>query len=186
MRLKEFISADPNMGAMGWRQELVAGEVVTLSPRPEPLVMRGLSVFGAITGCARRADGRQRIDAGAGIGIEDEAGDHYRIADVIVSIPAKVGRRADVALIALVVPDVTDLGPEDAARLAVYRRQRTAKEILLFSADRPACLVNRRIGGEWREDLVEGTEATIRLAALGVSLFLLVAYPDLAPPGDDG
>lgn len=181
MRLKEFVSANPHMDSTGWRQELVGGTVVTLPARPEGLQMRSLSVFGALAGCARRADGKQRIDSGSGIGVEAPEGDHFRIADVIIQLPGKMAKRFDPVLVALVVEDAAALAAEDAARLDIYRRHRTVKEVLLFSADRAVCAVHRRFGGAWSDDVVTGADATVRLGSLGVSLLLLTAYPDLAP-----
>lgn len=181
MRLKEFVSANPHMEGAGWRQELVGGEEVVLPARPENLQQRSLSVFGALVGCARRADGKQRIDSGSGIGIETPDGDHFRIADVIIQLPGKMARRFDPVLVALVVSDVDALAAEDAARLDVYRRHKTVKEVLLFSADRAVCGVHRRFSGAWSDERVSGGDATVRLGSLGVSLLLLTAYPDLAP-----
>ncbi|WP_445681217.1 hypothetical protein [Radicibacter daui] len=185
MRLTEFVSANPMMAAGSWRQELVAGEPVQLPLRSEEWVGRCLSVFGALSGAVRRAKSGQRIELGSGVSWTDEAGaDHFRIADVIVATPPKVGRRYDNTLIALVVEDATALDAAEEGRFAIYKRQKGIREVLLFSAGKPLAVHWRQIGGEWSENRLEGQGAVMRLASVKASVSLLSVYTDLEPEID--
>jgi uncharacterized protein involved in tellurium resistance len=185
MRLTEFVSANPMMAAGSWRQELVAGQPVQLPVRPEAWVGRCLSVFGALSGAVRRAKSGQRIELGAGVSWTDEQGaDHFRIADVIVATPPKVGRRYDNTLIALVVADARSLDEAEAGRFAVYVRQKGIREVLLFSEGKALVAHWRQIGGEWSVDEAEGQKAVIRLSSIKASLSLLSVYTDLEPEID--
>lgn len=181
MRLRNFVSADPRTMAPGtWRQELVAGAVVPVPERPEAVVDRGLCVLSTLTQCVRRAKKDFKVVSGSGIGVESPEGDNYRVADVIVSVPARPRGRQETLLIAHVLGSLDDDPEEVARRVAVYRGDRTVKEILLFAADRAVCDIHRRVGGGgWSEDRFEGLDATIRLLSVKTPLMLLSVYSDL-------
>jgi len=186
IRLAEFVSANPYMPEGGWRQELEAGVVRTLPPPSPDMAWRAMTVSSALAACLRRSKLPGRISTGTGIGVEAPEGDHFRLADVVLSLPDKSGRRQEPAVVCLVVPDADAPDADAAARLAVFRRCRTVRDMLAFSAASPVCRVERRVGGSWSEpERVEGFDAAVRLMSLSGSVLLASAYSDLAGPEPD-
>lgn len=186
LTLQEFVSANPYMAEGGWRQELVRGEVRTLPPPAEAAYLRGFALAAALAACVRRAKVSARVETGGGIGVPGEEGDDFRVADVVIGLPDRSGRRHEAALAAFVVADADRLDEAAADRVEVFRRARTLKDILVFSASDPACRAYRRLGTDWSEELHLGAEALIRPAAIRATLSMLSVYPELEPPAEEG
>jgi hypothetical protein len=181
MKLHEFTSANPFMAQGEWRQELVAGEVRTVAPHDPATVGRIMALSNALAACLRRSKSPGAITLGSGIGVEHPDGDHFRIADVVLSLPQKRGGRSKPAALFLVVGDAESLTMEEEERLALFQSSRQVKEILIFSLWPPYGRHLRLFSEGWSESVYDLPAADMRLACLSASLFMSQIYPPEEP-----
>jgi Uma2 family endonuclease len=173
MTLDEFLAWDDGTET---RYELVDGFPVAMAPPAEAhriLAMRlGSRIDAALV--ARRPCNAQ---AEAGVLRPDRA-DAYFVADIGVTCQPNTRRRQAIEEPILLVESLSPGSERHDRRikLPVYRRIASVEEILLLDSQSCYGEVLRRDGDRWITELVQGSDAVLRLTSVGLSLPMRELY----------
>lgn len=190
MSLAEFLEWDDGTDA---RYELIDGVPVAMAPAllaHDVVVMNvGRHIENALS---RRRPCRAISSAGA---VRPDRDDAYYLPDVVVTCtPLKRGDRSatdPIAVIEVLSPSTRAV--DTVTKRRGYRAMPSVREIVMLEQDRPFAEVTVRLpDGTWRQDLLAGLDAVLRLESVGVEVPFADIYEGVdlvpldAPPASDG
>lgn len=176
MSLAEFLRWDDGTDT---RWELVEGVPVAMAP---PAVAHGVVAMrlGARIEAALRLRWPCFVQSEAGIAVSDRADTCY-IADLAVSCaPLQRGQQllADPLLIVEVLSPGT-ISVDRQEKIPAYRQLPSVQEIVAIDSIRVFAEVVRREGDRWITEIVQGREATLTLASIGLAVPMTALYEGL-------
>lgn len=179
MNLAEFLRWEDGTDT---RYELLGGTPVAMAP---PSVAHG---FLAARLCARieaavRAHPLCMVQIEAGITRPDQDDTCY-VADLAVTCtPPQPGQQllANPVLIVEILSPGTALYDRQT-KVADYRRIASVQEILLIDSTNLFAEILRRSGEQWITELVQGPEATLTLASIGLTVTMSDLYEGIDMP----
>ena len=178
MSLAEFLRWEDGTDT---RYELLAGTPVAMAP---PAVAHGVLAIrlGARIEAALRS--RAGCIGQSEAGIRPDWDDTCYVADLAVTCtPLEPGQQllADPVLIVEILSPGTALYDRQT-KVADYRRIPSVQEILLIDSTSVFAEILRRAGEQWITELVQGRDATLSLASIGLSVPMAELYEGIGIP----
>lgn len=179
MSLAEFLRWDDGTDT---RWELIDGVPVAMAP---PAVAHGrLAIrLGSRIDAALSARPSCFVQSEAGI-VRADRNDSFYVADLAVSCTSPgAGEQiipAPVLIVEVLSP--TTMTEDCQRKIPDYRRIPSVQEILAIDSERVLAEVMRREGDRWITEIVQGREANLSLASIGLTVAMAELYDGIELP----
>jgi Uma2 family endonuclease len=182
MTLEEFLVWDDGTDTL---YELVDGFPVAMAPPAEAhriLAVRLVSRIDAAL--ADRRPCNAQIDAGV---VRPDRADSYYVADIAVTCrpnePRQQAVREPILLVEILSPGTER--HDRRIKLLVYRQIASVQEILLIDSESYHAELHRLYDGHWITELFRGSDASLTLNSVGLSVPIAELYEGIAIIADN-